>query len=70
MKINAKWNPNLTFAKIDLKMIIFHIFGSVPEGKNAFLLHFSKIPSQGVMVTIFHNIFHSLLFVSLPNTQK
>ena len=29
------------FAKSEQKMIIFHLFGSVPGEKNAFLLHFS-----------------------------
>ena len=29
-------------------MIIFHLFGSVPEGKNAFYSIFLKFPFQGV----------------------
>ena len=55
-------------------MIIFHFFASVPEMKNAFLLHFKISLPRVFTVTIFHIIFHSifnyLLFVSLPNTQN
>ena len=39
--MNTKWNPNLTFAKMDAKN------DHVPEGKNAFLLHFSNISFSG-----------------------
>ena len=47
-KMNVKWNSNLAFAKMDSKNYHFHLFGSVPEGKNAFLLHFSIISVPGV----------------------
>ena len=39
--MNTKWNPNVAFTKMDLKND--YLFGSLPDGKNAFLLHFSNI---------------------------
>ena len=31
IKMKVKWNPNLDFAKMMWKMVIFHLFGSVPD---------------------------------------
>jgi len=39
--------PPLILQKGDRKMIIFHLFGSVPGEKNAFLLHFSQTSFLG-----------------------
>ena len=69
MKEKSIKNGTLTLLlqKWTRKMVIFHLFGSVPGEKNAFSHHF---PFQGANGNHFSHHFHSLLFVSLPNTQK
>ena len=47
MFIFQKWNPNLAFTKSEPKMVIFHLFGTMPGEKNAFSLHFFKFSFLG-----------------------
>src|ERR1700679_2121103 len=74
-KMNKKWNPNLAFAKMDPENDHFSSFWQCAwREKCIFTPFFQVFLSRVFTVTIFHIIFHiifrSLLFVSLPNTQK
>jgi hypothetical protein len=74
-KIDAKWKPNLTFAKRELKNDHFLSFWPCAWREKCILApFFLNSVSTVFMVIIFHIIFHSifspLLFVPMPNRQK
>ena len=74
-KMNIKWNPNLAFAKMELKNDHFPSFWPCAWREECiFGSFFWNSLSRVFTVTIFHTIFGSIfspfLFVPLPNRRK